>query len=226
MKRIFLEEVGSTNDYIKQFLRGGEDTVVCAERQTGGRGTKGRSFLSEKGGVYLSALTFYEALPASSAFTVMTHAAVSVCKTLETFSLVPEIKWSNDVLVGGKKICGILIENELAGNFVHSSVVGIGLNVSNPLDGLENIATSMKEHLALPPAVEEVREELLKNLGSESKFEEYLSYIKFLGKEIEVTEGERRYAAIALAVLPDGRLFIREKGETRALSSAEITIKL
>lgn len=226
MKRIFLEETVSTNEYIRQFLGSGEDVSVCAARQTGGKGTKGRSFSSEEGGVYLSELRFYEQFPAANAFEIMTHAAVAVCNTLSSFGLSPEIKWCNDVLAGGKKIAGILIENILSDGFVRASIVGIGLNVSNRLSGLEDVAINMTQLLPIPPQVGLVREKLLDELSMPTAFSEYLGYVKFLGKRIEVTEGERKYAAIARGILPDGRLTVEENGQTRALSAAEIAIKL
>ena len=224
MKRVYLGEVSSTNDYLKQFLAGGEDMIVCAERQTGGRGTKGRSFLSEEGGVYLSALTFYNGFPAERAFEIMAHAAVAVCKTVEAFGIKPEIKWCNDVLAGGRKIAGILIENTLSDGAVRASIVGLGLNVSNALDGLSGIAVNMRELLPAPPAAEEVREALIGNLLAPSAFSDYLSYVKFLGTRVQVTENGRQYEATAREILPDGRLLI-ESGGLRALSSAEIAIK-
>ncbi len=224
MKRVYLAEVSSTNDYLKQFLAGGEDMIVCAERQTGGRGTKGRSFLSEEGGVYLSALTFYNGFPAERAFEIMAHSAVAVCKTVEAFGIKPEIKWCNDVLAGGRKIAGILIENTLSDGAVRASIVGIGLNVSNALDGLGGIAVNMRELLPAPPSAEEVREALIGNFLAPSAFSDYLSYVKFLGKRVQVTENGRQYKATAREILPDGRLLI-ESGGLRALSSAEIAIK-
>ncbi len=66
-----------------------------------GKGTKGRSFSSEKGGVYLSVLRFYENLPAKDAFLIMAGTCAAVCKTLESGGLQPKIKWPNDVFVGG-----------------------------------------------------------------------------------------------------------------------------
>ena len=224
MRKICLEETASTNDYIKKFLPLGEDVIVCAKRQTGGKGTKGRSFSSKEGGVYLSALTFPEKLPAKEAFLVMAHAAVAVCKTAEHYALHPEIKWSNDVLLSGKKLAGILIENELSGGFVKASVVGIGMNVENSLLGLENIAVRLKDLLPTPPSCEEARDLLIENYLKESSFDDYLARIRFLGREVLVTEGDRRYSALAKAVLPDGRLLIEEGGRERRLSAAEIAI--
>lgn len=221
MRIEYLKEVSSTNDYIRRYLDGGEDVIVCAERQSAGRGTKGRSFLSEKGGVYLTALTFPKDLPACEAFTVMTHAAVSVCRTVASFGAVPEIKWPNDILVGGRKIAGILIENMLSGEFVRASVVGIGLNVSNDLTGLSGIATRLSDHAAA--TVFAARERLIEAYGRESDLCEYLSFVRFLGRTVTVKEGDKEYLARAKAILPDGRLEIEADG-TRALSAAEISI--
>lgn len=224
MKRIFLEEISSTNEYIRRYLGEGENVAVCARRQSGGRGTKGRSFSSEEGGVYLSFLRFYERFPAANAFEIMAHAAVSVCRTAEMFGVSPEIKWSNDVLAGGRKLAGILIENILSDGFVRASIVGIGLNVTNPLPGLGDVAVSMQELLPAPPAAEEVRDALIGQFERGSDFSDYLRYIRFLGRPVLVTEGEQKFAATALGVLPDGRLLIEQNGARRALSAAEISI--
>ena len=226
MRIELLEETSSTNDYIKRYLAGGEDVAVCARRQTGGRGTKGRSFLSDEGGVYLSFLTFYRNFPAEDAFRIMAHAAVAVCRTVRGFGVTPAIKWPNDVLAGGKKICGILIENVLSGGLVQASVVGIGVNVKNDVSALGGIAVSLANLLPQAPAVEAVRAALIENYRRESDFQEYLSYVGFLGGEVRVSEGGREYVAVARRILTDGRLEIEEQGKVRALSSAEISIML
>lgn len=225
MKIEFLREVGSTNDYIRQYLGGSEDVVVCAERQTAGRGTKGRSFLSERGGVYLSALTFYRMLPASETFRIMTHAAVAVSRTVCAFGAEPEIKWPNDVFVNGRKICGILIENVLSDGFVKASVVGIGLNVENDLKGLET-AITLEEACGSKVAVSDVREKLIENLQKNDTFGDYLCFVKFLGHTVNITEGEETYSARAVRILPDGRLEVDREGARRILSAAEIGMRL
>lgn len=222
----FLKETDSTNEYIKQYLPSGKNCIVCATRQTHGKGTKGRSFFSQEGGIYLSALTFYENFPACNAFRIMTQAAVAVCRTVAEFTPIPpEIKWPNDILLEGKKVCGILIENILKGDVLHASIIGIGLNVRNDLSAIRDIAVSLSE---FDPDVEleTVREKLIKNFQKGSGMDEYLSYIRFLGKDVVVTEGEQRYMARACAILPDGRLEIAMNHVKRALSSGEISIKL
>lgn len=225
MKIELLEEIRSTNSYIRKYLPYGENAIVCAKRQTGGRGTKGRSFSSEEGGVYLSALDFYENVPACETFRVMTHSAVAVCRTAQAFGAEPQIKWANDVFANGRKLCGILIENEISDGYLRASVVGIGLNVNNDLSALGGIAIGLSEAAGRTLCVEEVRDELIRNLGKPDRFEDYCSYLRFLGSEVTVTEGERSYRATALRVLADGRLEINENGNLRALSSAEISLK-
>lgn len=220
MKIELLEEVGSTNEYIRRYLPFHEDVIVCAERQTGGKGTKGRSFLSERGGVYLSSLTFYPDLPAREAFRVMMHAAVSVCRTAERFSALPQIKWPNDVFVGGGKVCGILIENVLEGEQIRASIVGIGLNVHNDVSPLGGIAATLS---TFDPTltVEIVRDELIRNLTGESDFSDYVRYLR-TGYTALIEEGGRRYPALVRGVREDGRLEIEEEGKLRLLSAAEI----
>lgn len=225
MRIELLEETVSTNVYIRKYLSGGENVIVCAQRQTGGKGTKGRSFLSAEGGVYLSALTFYHNVPANEAFRVMTHAAVSVCRTAEAFSAAPEIKWPNDIYLHGRKLCGILIENGISEGRLRWSIVGIGLNVNNDVSSLCGIASSLSE-VAGTLSVARVRDTLIGMLQKQDTREDYLSYVRFLGKELSVTEGEATYRAKACAILEDGRLEIEQNGKRRALSAAEISVKL
>lgn len=226
MKIELVGEASSTNDEVKRYLKGGEDIILCARRQTGGKGTKGRSFLSKEGGVYLSALFFYENFPAARAFEIMAHAAVSVCRTAVSFGIQPEIKWPNDVLVRGKKVAGILIENILRGENIHASVIGIGLNVENDVSALGGIATTLSAEAGRRISVEAVRDALIKNLTAKDSFSEYLSFVHFLGREVRVTEGVIEYSAVPRRILPDGRLEIEANGQIRALSSAEISLTI
>lgn len=227
MKIEYLDETDSTNEYIKRYLSSGEDRIVVAKRQTGGRGTKGRSFLSGEGGVYLSALNFYSDFPAKDAFLIMTHAAVAVCRTAEEFGLFPEIKWPNDVFLCGRKCCGILVENELNGCFVKSSIVGIGVNVSNDLSGIEEVAVSLSEAKGEAVSCDRARDYLIKYLQKADSFGDYLSRVRFLGREVAVTEsGGKTYSAKAVGISSDGRLMIEREGKNVCLSAAEISLKI
>lgn len=221
------EEMESTNLYIKEKREEGVDRIVTARRQTGGRGTKGRSFSSEEGGVYLSKLTFYEGFPASQAFSIMASAAVAVCKTLVFYGFAPVIKWANDVYVNDKKICGILIENVFSGSNISSSIVGIGLNVYNVLpEELHSIATTMEQASGKRFSVEEVTQKLIEELRKERKIEEYISFIGYMGASAELILGDERVHGILLKVDETGGLWAEIQGEKRRLTSAEVSVRI
>ena len=113
---VFLEEVSSTNSYAKNLPHG---SCVMADRQTAGRGRLGRSFLSPAGGLYLSIV-----LQTEPNFLLTPMAAEAVRRAvLSQTGLAAQIKWVNDLVCGGKKLCGIL--TEVCGDKV---IIGIGLN--------------------------------------------------------------------------------------------------
>lgn len=227
VKRIHFDQIGSTNDYAKGLRALGQDAVVTADKQTGGRGTKGRSFSSDVGGVYVTKLTFYRDFSAREAFKIMAGAAVAVCETLEFYGLRPAIKWVNDIYVDDKKICGILIENVFSGNTVSSSVVGIGLNVSNALPKeLEGVATTMSQMMKTPPSVAEVRERLIYNLSAQKGVGEYLKRIGYMGREATVITGDEELTATLLSVDDEGGLWAEIDGEKRRFAAAEVSLRL
>ena len=219
-----LNEVDSTNKYIERYIGGGEDAVVFAKKQTGGMGTKGRSFSSEEGGLYYSRLRFYDNLCASEGYGVTVNASMAVIKTLLAFGVHAKIKWPNDILVGNKKICGILIKNAICGNKITHSVIGIGINVSNPLPPeLSDIATSIKLETGKTIDLNALFLTLNLNLSMPADINEYKKYSAVLGKKITVLRGNERYEQTPVDILPDGRLLL-QNGE--ALSCAELDLKI
>ena len=225
MKIIELDEVDSTNEYCKRHFVG--SYIVIAKRQTGGRGTKGRSFSSEEGGLYLSVAKRPYKIETVNAFSIMTNACTAVCKTVEHFSLKPVIRWANDVLVNGKKISGTLIENIFSGSFVSRSIVGIGINVNNKLpEELKNIATSISKETGKEIALSEVKKVLIDNLNKKFTLQEYKSYIDWFGKEVKIKTEECEHTSLALDVDLDGRLICVIGGSLKKISSAEVSLIL
>lgn len=217
------ESLPSTNDYAKNLT---ENSFVLAKSQTGGRGTKGRSFSSTEGGIYLTKLSF-ERTPAKDAFLIMARAAVSVCKTLERFGVKPLIKWANDVYVNDKKICGILIENRLNGKEVTSSIVGVGVNVNNLLpDELKPIAISLREALEKEVDFQAVERTLLEELTKPHTIEEYIKRVGYLNRRVLLIEGERQTRVIPLYVEEDGSLVVDEDGKIRKVAAAEVSLSV
>ncbi len=227
MKIIELNEVDSTSDYLKR-LSPAQDTAVFARVQTAGKGTKGRSFISDDGGLYMSFVRFYGELPADRAFSIMMNVSVAVCRTLESLNLKPRIRWANDVLIGDKKISGTLIENSISGGFVRRSLVGVGININNVLHGeLKKIAVSAFELTRRKTPLEAVGRELLKNLQTEYSAEEYKSYIDWLGSEVKLTFADGTTTeAIAKDITPRGALVVSTGGVLREINSGEVTLRL
>lgn len=226
MRIINLSSVDSTNEYCKR-ADSGENLIVTAVRQTRGKGTKGRSFVSDAGGLYVSVMKHYSDFLAVDAFKIMINACVAVCRMVEGFGLKPVIRWANDVLVGGKKICGTLIENTFSGSYITRSIVGMGINVSNALpEELKDIATSLSAETSKKISVEEVRDGLIKNLRREYSVTEYKKYINWFGKEVTLKTADREHTAIAVDVDADGSLICVIGGTLRKITSAEVSLRL
>ncbi len=128
---VILPETLSTNaDARTILLNGGANgTLVVAGRQKGGRGRMGRTFCSEEGGLYMSIL-LRGAYPAGR---LTTLCAVAVCRATERLTAMKlDIKWVNDALLDGKKVCGILCEGVWNGSEPLGMIAGIGINLSQP----------------------------------------------------------------------------------------------
>lgn len=220
MKTTIFDTLPSTNDYCetREF---GEDTAIIAREQTGGKGTKGRSFSSPRGGVYLSLVRYYPC-KAENSFSLMIASCMAVVKTLELYGVSAGVKWPNDVFLNGKKICGILIKNSFDGENVKKSITGIGVNVNNDIPkDLADIAINLKSVVG-EVDIDEFYKRLIENLYADYSVDEYRSRNIVLGKEITVIKnGESRKAA-AEDIAADGSLVL--KGGER-LFYGEVTIR-
>ncbi|WP_424508559.1 biotin--[acetyl-CoA-carboxylase] ligase [Robiginitalea sp.] len=149
MQVIKLNATDSTNAHIKRMCRREilpDFTVVQAIRQTAGRGQRGERWEAEEGkNLTFSLLKRLEAFPALQHFTLNAAISLSIYTALQDFN-IPELslKWPNDILSGNSKLCGILVENVLQGNFISQSIIGIGLNVNQTAFPNLPWATSMK----------------------------------------------------------------------------------
>lgn len=145
----FFPEISSTMDVALDFARGGADhfTVVIADRQNKGRGRLKRQWFSDTGGLYFT-LILRPVISSAYSGRINFAAALDMCRALEElFSLDAVVKWPNDVLVNGKKICGILSQMECEDEAVAFINVGMGLNVNNNPVNEESRATSVSELL-------------------------------------------------------------------------------
>lgn len=220
MKTTIFDTLPSTNDYCetREF---GENTAIIAREQTGGKGTKGRSFSSPRGGVYLSLVRYYPC-KAENSFSLMIASCMAVVKTLELYGVSAGVKWPNDVFLNGKKICGILIKNSFEGENVKKSITGIGVNVNNDIPkDLADIAINLKSVVG-EVDIDEFYKRLIENLYADYSVDEYRSRNIVLGKEITVIKNGESRKAVAEDVAADGSLVL--KGGER-LFYGEVTIR-
>ncbi len=237
---LYYHETESTNNVGADLGNQGtpEGTVVVADSQTHARGRLGRSFLTPPGvGVWMSVVLNPPMEPHDSGkLTVM--AAVAVAEAVRgSCSIEPQIKWPNDILISGKKVCGILTEMTAEQDRIKFIVLGIGLNVSQSKFPGELADTAISLQMATEEPVERnaVLARLLKELDTNYRrllrggFEEILNRWRelsgTLNREIvcESAQGVIRGKAVDLA--PDGALLIEsEHGKIRRVYSGDVTV--
>ncbi len=215
-------EVPSTMDVARSLAEDQIRAVVIAERQTQGRGRLGREWLSPSGGLWLT-LILLEPMPLREAFVLPYLSALAVAEALEkSYRVTPELKWPNDVLLQGKKVAGILLELNGEADYLKFVLIGIGVNLNNPVS-----------HLTFPQEAISVSELLggkvdrflfLKNLlhafaksYEEANWPKILSRWKelssTLGKKVRVQTLHGSYEGLALDLDDDGALILQSQDQ-------------
>lgn len=217
---LYFPAIGSTNTHAVELARAGaaEGTLVTTDDQTAGRGRIGRVWRSLPGQQLALSLVLRPTFPPQ--FLIMAS-AIAVAETVEAHTPVPaEIKWPNDVLIAGRKVCGILIES--SGGFV---VLGIGLNVNGTLAGdweLAARAITLAEAAGRPVSREEAAASLLARVdalysqlqvgGAEAQAEireAWRARLLTLGRMVTLRQGEEEVSGFAQEVNADGALLLR-----------------
>lgn len=240
--RVF-EQTTSTNDVIEKLARDGvrEGVVVFAESQTHGRGRLGRKWLSPaRKGLWFSILLRPNLRPQEATrLTVASAVALRRAIVAET-KLRPEIKWPNDILLGGKKVCGILTEMSAEQDKVRYIILGIGLDVNlnaNELPAdLKKIATSLKietgetiSRAALATTILSELDKVYAAIGA-GKFsgiaDEWEEHCATIGKNVIVQVGDRKIRGSAESLDDTGALLLRtEHGRLEPIFGGDVTVE-
>ena len=229
-----VEQTQSTNSDLKALALSGapEGTTLMAERQTGGRGRRGRTFCSPQGGLYLSTLLRPTAPIHPGLVTCL--AAVAAARAIESLcDLWVEIKWVNDLYLNDRKVAGILAEGVLdPGGALTAVVLGIGINLTGTLpEELATIATTLEaEGVALSRedlAAAFLNEwERVQTAPVEEGMSEYRKRSLIIEREVTVVQGKDTYPATAIGITPEGHLRVRTADGERELSSGEVSVRL
>ena len=234
VRPVFFESVDSTNTVLSRIAEAGAEnlTAVVSGKQTAGRGRMGRKFYSPDGtGVYLSVLIIPENTEDLMVYTPM--AAVAVCRAIGMENT--EIKWVNDVLLNGKKVCGILAETVECKDGRLGVIVGIGVNVYKPADGFDaEIADRAgavydKKHRGLLSNIAaRILNEMANIFAADKKeiLDEYRRKSIMSGKNVTVCKADGEKDARAVCIDDDFGLVVEYDDKSReTLSSGEVTIR-
>lgn len=230
--------VGSTNDEVKLLLTQGaaEGTVVRAQRQTAGRGRRGRPWISEPGNLYCS-LLLTPRCPLTQANQLSFVMAVAVGQTILPFLTSPEVlsyKWPNDLLLQKAKVAGILIETESErGQLTEACVVGIGININVVPDHPVYLVTALNQHTELNLIQDVLFSALLDQIkhyydvwqqeGFAPIREAWKKRAHGLGQNMIVRIGNQEMSGQFVDISPEGELLLKKQdGSISALMSAEI----
>ncbi len=216
-----------------------EGTVVVAEFQTAGRGRLGRSWESSAEENLTFSLVLRPRTSSESTNLLPLLAGVAVAEAIrEVTGEEPECKWPNDILIGGKKVCGILLEGSLREPGVDFIVAGIGINVNQmefPRE-ISGTATSLR----LRCGKEFNREDLLRAVlhhferlyraGLDDQFTAtpalWAAHTRMMGKPLEVRSSDGVVSGIAVRIAPDGGLVISTGGGEQTVYAGDVTVGL
>jgi BirA family biotin operon repressor/biotin-[acetyl-CoA-carboxylase] ligase len=235
-------KVDSTNRVAMDLGHAGEPegTVVIAEEQTAGRGRAGHSWHSERAtGIYVTILLRPKISPVQASLLTMMAGLSAFSAIRAQNDIEADLKWPNDILIGSKKLGGILTEMHAEPNQVRFVIVGIGINVNQekfPAE-LSAIATSLRVETGRPQSRLELVVRLLREFetdynqfitkGSESVIRNFETVSRFTrGERVRVTNGPESFAGVTDGLSPEGFLRVRPegRGEPVTVIAGDVTL--
>ncbi len=240
---IYRNECASTQDMAAELARGGEPEglVVVAETQTQGRGRKGRSWISTPGAGVCLSIILKPGLKPSQIVQIPLVAGVAAARAISAETgLKPDIKWPNDILIGGKKVAGILTEMSCEVDRINHVILGIGINVntreSDFPEPVRAVATSLCAECGRNVSRVILVQRFLTELeavyrrylagGFESIRQEWKSLSNTIGSQVEVTDGCERLTGEALDIDADGFLLLKtDAGSTERIVAGDVSLR-
>lgn len=239
---VYKETTDSTNADVRRMAENGAENglLVVADAQTAGKGRRGRQWESLKGtNLYFSMLLKPDIAPDKASMITLV-AAYSVAKVLaRNTGLDAKIKWPNDIVVGKKKVCGILTEMSMERDYIHHIVVGIGINVNEETfpDEIKDMATSLKKEGGQLVFRANLLSDIL--LQFEKDYEAFLAeedlkpfvdeYNKILvnkGALVKVLDPKGEFSGIAGGINEDGMLIVfKENGQIEKVYAGEVSVR-
>lgn len=238
---IYEEKMDSTNIWAKRLgeQKAENGTVVVTQYQTAGRGRHGNVWISPVGNCYLSLLLKPKILVERASMLTLVS-ALAVAKTIRQIAkLDTMIKWPNDIIVNGRKLCGILTESSTDMQFINYVVVGIGINCNQTefVEEIEQMATSIRLETGKEVdcaellgtflnIFEEYYETFLETQDLSKMMEEYNNLLVNRGKEVKILEREKERILTAIGIEENGELLVEDKqGKKEKIISGEVSVR-
>ncbi len=240
-KIYYFDTIGSTQDFALGAAQdGGENgTVVIAQRQTGARGRMNRRWISPRGGVWMS-VVFHPKDGFASATLFPLAASVALADAItDTLGVTVDLKWPNDVLVGGKKACGILVDVSMTSNRIDHMVLGAGINFDVPAGAIEKAAAGSENYSGaaslVSPAGSRSPVPLVQSFlaGLEKAFEslaagrdadivrQWTDRSSTIGRDVTVSYGGKKIRGSAVRIDADGALVLNRGGDTHRILAGD-----
>lgn len=230
-KVIYLPSCHSTNDIAAELVQNGlaeEGTVVITDNQTGGRGQRGTTWISEPGmNLTFSLVLKPNFLPIDQQFLISQTVALALYDFLSHFTVQTKIKWPNDIYVTGKKISGTLIENSIQGAAISNSIIGIGINMNQRYSALDRttsvasvtgIEVDLKGEFERLMRLLDARYNRLKTMDVNDEIRsEYLWKLYGYQQPVTFNYQNERIKGVVTGVADNGRLLIHLEGQETVL---------
>lgn len=241
-KVVFYPETDSTNVRLKHLAEEGapHGTLVVADRQTAGRGRRGRTWESPGGScIYMSLLLRSDVAPDEAPILTLVMACSIAEAMKECCGIEVEIKWPNDIVAGGKKLAGILTEMSSQIDYINHVIIGVGINgnIRSFPESIEKTATSLYletgkpvKRAALIAVVmrrfEEDYQIFMQTRDMTGLLEQYSRCLVNRGREVHVHESRGEYRAFAEGINERGELIVRrEDGRVECVRAGEVSVR-
>ena len=212
-----------------------EGLVIVAGQQTGGRGRQGRTWFSPEGSLALSILCYPEKSWLSE---LVMCGSLSILDTIEQYGVKEAgIKWPNDVLIGGRKVAGVLIESRVLADTVIFAVIGMGININSNMTGFREMLiapASLAVEVGRAIDAQGFFHHLMENTdrlycglkSGNSLLDQWKSRLVTLGREVSIMHGPSFLRGLARDVTPEGSLLLEtESGEEVIISAGDVILE-
>ena len=234
---VYFEETDSTNRQARLLAMDGakHGTLVIADTQSAGRGRRGRGWISPAGeGIFMSLIVRPDVPPSQVAKMSLTL-ALAVAKAIERVTgLDARIKWPNDIVIGGRKICGLLLEMDATAKKVNSIVAGVGINVHQRIfdEEIAHTASSLDllagKHVSRSELVRTFLEEFEQAmaLADTQMMDAYRAQSATIGQRVQVIALDGTYTGTAQGITQSGSLLVEDElGTVREVLAADVSVR-